>query len=190
MASTAKKATTVVAFFAWQQGQDERYELVEGMPVKLMIGASKAHDRISGNIFAALHRQLRGSPCWPASADVAVRTKIRTVRRGDIIVICDPARRDSYEADDLKLVAEVLSPSNKGLDWLRKLDEYRAHPTLRHLLLVESETPKATLAVRASGGWTTIDFDGLDGNIELPEIDCRLAMAGLYEGVAFEPEAG
>jgi hypothetical protein len=37
--------------------------------------------------------------------------------------------------------------------------------------------------VRAPGGWTTIDLDGLDGTIELPELNCSLAIADIYDGV-------
>jgi Uma2 family endonuclease len=114
---------TVEEFLVWQQGLEDRYELVAGMPVKMMTGASTAHDCIVVNVIMALGQQLRGSPCRPATAAVALRTKIRSVRRGDVVVICDPPRPDTFEANDLRLVVEVLSPSNKGLDWLRKLDE-------------------------------------------------------------------
>src|SRR5579885_3014743 len=49
-------------FLAWQERQERLYELVDGVPVlplKMMTGASQAHDRILVNVIAALHRQLR-----------------------------------------------------------------------------------------------------------------------------------
>ena len=36
----ANKTMTVEAFFEWQLGQEDRYELVEGLPAKMMAGAS------------------------------------------------------------------------------------------------------------------------------------------------------
>ena len=189
MAETAQKLMTVEEFFAWQQGQDDRYELVDGVPVILadpitmMTGASSQHDRITGNIFAALHNQLDGSPCWPATADLALRTKIRSLRRADVLVTCDEPKLDVYEAQEPRMVVEVLSPSNKGLPWHRKIEEYRLHGKLVYLLLVASEQSQATLISRSAGGtWAPADFDGTDGMIELPEIGCKLAMTSIYKG--------
>ena len=38
-----------------------------------------------------------------------------------------------YEAQDPRMVVEVLSPSNQGLSWQRKFEEYRQHGKLVHL---------------------------------------------------------
>ena len=188
MAETAQKLMTVEEFFVWQQDQDERYELVDGVPIiladpiTLMTGASSQHDRITGNIFASLHNQLDGSPCWPATADLALRTKIRSLRRADVLVTCDEPRLDVYEAQEPRMVVEVLSPSNKGLPWHRKIEEYRQHSKLVYLLLVDSESSQATLIARSGGTWAPTDYDGDGGVIELPEIGCKLAMASVYKG--------
>ena len=194
MAETAQKLMTVEEFFDWQQGQDERYELVDGVPVILadpitmMTGASSQHDRITGNIFAALHNQLDGSTCWPATADLALRTKIRSLRRADVLVTCDEPKLDVYEAQEPRMVVEVLSPSNKGLPWFRKIEEYRQHGKLVYLLLVESERQQATLISRAGegGAWMPTDYDGDGGVIDLPDIGCKLAMSSAYKGVKFD----
>ena len=192
MAETAQKLMTVEEFFVWQQDQDERYELVDGVPVILadpitmMTGASSQHDRITSNILIALGNQLDGSPCWPATADLALRTKIRSLRRADVLVTCDEPKLDVYEAQEPRMVVEVLSPSNKGLPWHRKIEEYRQHGKLVYLLLVASERSQATLIARSGETWAPADFDGDDGVIELPEIGCKLAMASVYKGVRFE----
>jgi len=63
MAEPRLQRMSAEAFFAWQAKQDRLYELVDGFPVlplKMMTGASQAHDRAVVNIIAALHRQLRG----------------------------------------------------------------------------------------------------------------------------------
>lgn len=75
MSGTATILMTVEEFFVWQQRQEDRYELVEGAPVKLMTGASEAHDVIVTNLLSGMHRQLRGAPCRAATADLAVRTR-------------------------------------------------------------------------------------------------------------------
>ncbi len=191
MAGTATKLMTIEEFFVWQKRQDDRYELVEGVPVimrdplTMMTGASSLHDRITSNTLIALGNQLRGSPCWPATADLALRTKIRSLRRADVLVTCDEPRRDVYEAQEPRMVVEVLSPSNKGIPWQRKIEEYRQHGKLLYLLLIDSDIEQATLIRREGPTWTHDDFDGRESVIPLPEIKCRLAMADVYEGVRF-----
>lgn len=189
MANTAAKLMSVDEFFAWQKTQDERYELVEGVPVRMMMGASTQHDRIVSNVLIDLGNQLDGSPCWPATADVGLRTKIRSFRRADVLVTCDEPRLDAYEAQRPKMVVEVLSPSNVGLSWQRKIEEYRQHPELTYLLFIDSQQEQATLVVRAGEKWLPIDCDGREGTIELPEIGCRLEMARIYRGVTITPPA-
>lgn len=191
MADAAVKRMTVEEFFRWQQCQEERYELVDGVPVPMrdpttmMTGASALHDRITSNVLIALGNQLRGSPCWPATADLALRTRIRSLRRADVMVTCDPPRPDVYEAQDPRMVVEVLSPSNQGLGWQRKIEEYRQHGKLVYLLLIESAREQATLIAKRGESWEPVDLDGRDGAFDLPVIGCRLAMADIYEGIAY-----
>lgn len=184
MADAALKLMTIEEFLDWQLDKDERYELVDGVPV-MMSGASTRHDTVATNIIATLHSQLRGKPCRPGTADVGIRTRIRSLRRADVLVYCNSPKGDVYTAEDVRLVVEVLSPANRGVRWQRKLEEYRALPGLAYALLVEPEAPQATLLVR-TGEWSHQDFDGLAETIELPAIGCTVAMADVYEGLTFE----
>ena len=80
------------------------------------------------------------------------------------------------------MVVEVLSPSNTGVAWDRKMREYRRHPKLLYILLVDSEIVAATLYRRTPAGWDDIDADKLADTIELPDIGCSLTMAEIYDG--------
>lgn len=200
MADAAQKLMTVEEFFVWCEDQEGRWELDDGVPVrldeehaetidgvaiKMMTGANTMHDRVVVNVIIALGLQLRGTRCTPTTADVGLRTKRRSLRRPDVMVMCDAPRNDVYEAADAKLAAEVLSPSNKGIRWQRKLEEYRLRDGLGYILLIADDEAKATLLSRAGEVWTPSDFDGRDGIIDLAEIGCKLAMAEIYEGLAF-----
>ncbi|MEQ1696741.1 MAG: Uma2 family endonuclease [Hyphomicrobiaceae bacterium] len=177
-------------FLHWCLDQDDRYELVEGIPVKMMTGASNRHDQIIVNVIIALGQQLRGTGYRPATADIAVKTRIRSIRRPDVTVTCDPPSKDTYDAATPKMVVEVLSPSNRGIAWQRKLEEYRNRDGLIYILIVESDAPAAILLTRLPGmrEWTDTDVDGLDATIELPEINCRLPMSDLYAEIDFTAE--
>jgi Uma2 family endonuclease len=189
MANTAHILMTSDDFLLWCLDQEDRYELVEGLPVKMMAGASNRHDRLVVNLIVSLGNQLRSTPCRPATADIAVKTKIRSVRRPDVTVTCDPPRADTYDATTAKMIVEVLSPSNRGIAWQRKLEEYFQRAGLVYVLLVEADTAAVRLYSRPTelAAWEPVDVEGLDATIELSGIGCQLTMRDLYDGISFDP---
>ena len=193
MAEPARRLMTPEEFFAWQETQDGLYELVDGVPVphvKMMTGASAPHDRATVNIIASLHAQLRGTGCRPTTDDIALRTSIGTLRRPDVTVECGELVRDTYESRSPRLVVEVLSPSTANIDQFRKLEEYRRHPTLAYILLIETRFPSAVLYRRDGTAWLERSFAAMDEVIDLPEIGATLALADIYDDVAFDTLRG
>lgn len=188
MADAQLKLMTVEEFFAWQMDQEERYELVDGIPIPLrgMTGASNRHDVLVVNVIGLLWNQLRGSRCRVATADTAVRTSIRGIRRPDVTVDCAPPEPGSHEAHAPTLAVEVLSPSNRPVDRLRKIEEYKRLPTLRYILFVEPGAMRALLLERADDGWRDESFEGPDAIVALPAIGATLALRDVYEGAPLE----
>lgn len=177
-------------FYAWQLDQEDRYELVDGVPVlhRMMSGASNFHDTVVVNCIVALQVQLRGGPRRVASADTAVRTAIRRSRRPDLTVDCAPPEPGSYEAHRPTLVLEVLSPSNRGLDWVRKQEEYKRLPSVAYVIYAAADSAEAVLLTRTDEGWADEPFSGLDAVIGLPAIGARLALADMYDGIPLTGE--
>ncbi|GJD73026.1 Uma2 family endonuclease [Methylobacterium goesingense] len=190
MADAVRLTMTPEDFFVWQRDQDELYELVDGYPVprhRMMTGASMQHDRATVNVIGSLYAQLRGTSCHPTTADIALRTSIRGLRRPDVMVECAPLIQDTYEAREPKLVVAVASPSTTTIDQTRKVEEYKRHPTLAYILLVETLKPQALLYRRLGEAWDIETFEGLDAVIDLPTIGTTLAMADIYDGLSFPP---
>jgi Uma2 family endonuclease len=184
---------TAEDFFAWQAKQDLLYELVDGIPVlplKMMTGASQAHDRVVVNIIASLHTQLRGSPCRPTTDDLAVRIPAGNIRRPDVTVECGKGEPRDQAVKEPRVVVEVLSPSTMNFDRFTKLPEYQTIEALAHILLVDTEAPRADLVTRAADGrWLPKKYVGLDEVIELPAVRARLKLADIFEGIEFsEPK--
>ena len=95
---------------------------------------------------------------------------------------------DSYEAGDVRLVAEVLSPSTRDFDTFGKLDDYMAITTLDHILIIEPNAPQAILWSRGPDReWTHADFKGVDASIEIASLSITLSFRELYAGLSFRP---
>jgi Uma2 family endonuclease len=181
--------TTVEEFLAWAGAQpDSRYELVDGEPV-MMVGGSRSHARISGNLSAWLLEQLRGGPCEPFGSDFGVVLPGGRVnlRYPDASVSCTEEGEDALRSP--VLLAEVLSPSTEAYDRGAKAQAYRRLPSLRHLLLIEQGRPFIEHLHRASEGvdWTLTEVDGLDATIDLAAIGLVMPMAALYARLEFNP---
>ncbi|RZK83205.1 MAG: Uma2 family endonuclease, partial [Methylobacterium sp.] len=67
------------------------------------------------------------------------------------------------------------------------VEEYKRHPTLASVLLVETLKPQALLYRRLGEGWDIETFEGLDAVIALPEIGATLSLAEIYDGLSFPP---
>ena len=189
MAEPSLRLMTAEEFFEWQRAQVERYELVDGAPrpLRAMTGTSNAHDVIVVNCIIQIGSRLEGKPCRVTTAGAAVRTKIRTLRRPDVTVECAPPEPNSYEAHKPTVVAEVLSPSTSKIDRFTKLDEYRRHPTIRHVLLIDPDMIAAKLYSRLEQGeWNDVDLAGGDAVLELSAIDVSLPLGELYARLAVD----
>ena len=92
MTEAAPRRWTTEEFFAWQELQPDRYELVDGFPLRMMAGARNVHDDIVVNVLADLRNQLRGRECRPFTGDGSIETTPGQIRRPDIGVDC--GRRD------------------------------------------------------------------------------------------------
>ena len=84
------------AFFAWQEAQAERYELVGGVPVRMMAGRATCATT-SSELLARSRTALRGSGCRPVHGDGSVETLPGQIRRPDIGVDCGTARSECSE---------------------------------------------------------------------------------------------
>ena len=188
MAEVARRPWTTDAFFAWQDLQAERYELVDGFPLRMMVGVRNIHDVVVVNIIAELRRQLRGTPCRPFTGESAIETLPGQIRRPDVGVDCGHWNPNGYQATEPKLVVEVLSPSTRDFDTFEKLAEYKAVESLDHLVYVDPDAPVVAHWRRDEGrAWTRQDHLGLDASVALPGLGVALALRDIYEDVAFPP---
>ena len=187
MSDQAVRRMSVDEFLDWCLYQDERYELVDGIP-RAMTGAKRVHDQILMNVHGMLYNRLRGQRCRAFSPDTAVRIPAGGVRRPDAGIDCGDFNPNDTWADAPFLVVEILSPSTRTFDLFDKLDEYKTIPSLKHIVLIDPETPEIRHWSRdTTGAWTYLVLAGLDAVLQLPELSGSIDLATLYEGVTFRP---
>jgi Uma2 family endonuclease len=186
MTEAAPRRWTLEEFFAWQEKQPDRYELVDGFPVRMMAGAKNVHDDIVVNVLAELRNQLRGSGCRPFTGDGSIETKPGQIRRPDVGVDCGRRDPNATKAASPRVVAEVLSPTTRDFDTIGKLEEYKLVDSLERIVVIEPNAPEVIIWVReADRSWRKSILRGLDQQIDMPEIGVTLLLTEIYDGVEF-----
>lgn len=171
----------------WREGRPSRWELVGGEPLLAMAEAQQRHDQVTVNVLANLRGKLRGARCRPWSADVAVKIPGGNVRQPDVTIDCAPVEAAALASIGPTVVFEVLSPSTRAFDQTRKLEEYKRVESLRHVVFLDVEAPRAAHWRRGGAGeWSFEEFAGLEATLRLEAVPVALTLAEVHEDVAFE----
>jgi Uma2 family endonuclease len=196
MAVFIQSLLTPQQYLELERAAETRSEFYDGVMYGTA-GTSLEHSIIAGNLFAAMHSALRGSPCMSASSDLRVRLDKRTYVYPDIVVVCEQPKFGDDSVDTLlnpTLVIEVLSPSterhDRGFKWAR----YRTLESLQTYVLVSQAEARVEVYKRqADGAWLLSEAVGVDSTIVLGVLGgktVRVALADVYERVQLpeEPE--
>ncbi len=140
MAERVARRMTADAFLAWHGSEEQRYELIDGVPVA-MAGARRQHDQVVVNALLALGGQMQSGPYRLFTRDTAVRISDRQVRSPDLGLDCGTFRPDAFEA---AIAAPRLS---LPLAALYQGLTFRARPRL----VVPDDAAAASTAQNATG---------------------------------------
>jgi Uma2 family endonuclease len=180
---------TVEQFLSWAARQEERYEFDGERPVA-MTGGTARHNRIAGNIHAALRMRLRGGRCSNFGPDLGVRTTGQKVRYPDALVTCTKFPDSERLAPDVVVVFEVLSPDSGRRDRIEKVREYAAVPSIRRYVIVEFSSSGLLLLHRHKGDAAfTAQSLTIDDILVLPEIGIEIPVSEIYEDIDFASPA-
>ncbi len=151
--------------------------------VYAMAESSAAHNRIAGNLYAALNIHLRGKPCEAFINDMKIRMESGSdsfFYYPDVMVACDPSDNADYFRRFPKEIVEVLSPSTERTDSSEKLRAYRSIPTVEAYILISQQEAQVTFFRRANQ-WLREVIAGNGSRLEIPELDFGIDFARLYE---------
>ena len=168
-------------FIPWAMEQEGRFELASG-EVVAMAPERAAHNLVKAEAWRALRDAIRGAglPCQVFTDGMAVRVDDATVYEPDATVRCGPRLDgDAVEFSDPVIVVEVLSPSTRARDAGAKLQDYFRLPSVRHYLILRTDTRSAIHHARGEGG-TIATAILTEGALRLDPPGIAVALADLF----------
>lgn len=189
MSVEPKQRLSVQDYLAIERHSETRNEYLDG-EMFAMTGATRWHNLIVASLTRDLGVQLKGRPCELYPNEIRVHipaTGLYTYP--DVTVVCGEPRFEDTELDTLlnpTLIIEVLSPTTEVYDRGKKFEHYQTIESLAEYVLVAQDKPRVEQFVRQDGNrWLLSTAAGLEGSLVLPSIQCTLALAEVYDKIAF-----
>lgn len=147
---------TALDFMAWaaDRTDGQRSELVDGQVFAMAPGRSY-HARVKGRVDRRLEEAVEaaGLSCKVHPDGMAAWVNADTVSEPDVAIRTSQSLDPLVSRyDDPVLVAEVLSPSTRGIDTGLRLTGYFSLPSVRHYLLIRLDTRSVIHHERARDG--------------------------------------
>jgi Uma2 family endonuclease len=164
---------------------DERWELIGGRVVRMMVGARWEHHFIIANLSGAMREQFRAKnrPCRVFTETFFMKKKtLEAAMLPDVMVRCGgPLEPGVASVDDPVVLVEVMSHGTQARDRLEKWHVYQKLPSLQHYVLVERDRAYIEVFDRAAAAWTGVRIlEGLQAVLDLPAIDVSVPLNQVY----------
>lgn len=167
--------------------RSERWELIGGRVVKLMVGARWEHNYLVQNIASSLRDRLRaqGSSCRTLTETFYLKDeKLEAALLPDVIVHCGPLEPGATSIDDPVVLVEILSIGAEARDRFEKWAVYQQIESLRHYVLVTRDRAHIEVYDRERSDWAGLRIvDGLGTALELPAIETLVPLREIYRDV-------
>jgi Uma2 family endonuclease len=177
-------------YFAWEEQQLEKHELIDGQ-VYAMTGGSKNHSLISVRLITLFANHLEGSSCETGNSDLRVNiAETNNYTYPDISVTCDDRDKTTTQYITYPcLIVEVLSKTTEAYDRGGKFRMYQNNPVFKDYLLVSSTAIEMDLYHKNDAGqWMIINY-GEGDTIELKSINLSFSIEQVYRGLNLTPES-
>lgn len=165
----------------------EKWELIGGRVVRMMVGARWEHGRIVQNIARHTANQLDLSrpTCQVFAESFFMKQKLlRSAMLPDVMVVCGDLEPGATSTDQPVVLFEVMSSGSEARDRFEKWHLYRLLEALQHYVLVVRDRPLVEVFDRNDGEWTGHHvIEGLDAVLRLEAIDVELPLATIYHRV-------
>jgi Uma2 family endonuclease len=146
-------------YLTWDD--DERWELIDGVPYNMSPAPRARHQRTLGELHRQFANWLLGKPCQVFLAPFDVRLPdagesddlVETVVQPDLSVICDKKKLDDAGCRGAPdLIVEILSPSTASKDLKVKFERYE-RAGVQEYWVIEPEGKTVQIFTLGEDGW-------------------------------------
>jgi Uma2 family endonuclease len=169
----------------------DKHEYIDG-EIRLMSGGMPNHNRIIGNLFAALNFAFKGKPYEAFVTDQRLwipRKRIYTYP--DILIVKGELELQEGRKDTLtnpSAIIEVLSKSTQNYDKGDKFTAYRSIPSFQEYILVDQSSMHVEHYVKTEQRkWIFQEYDEVDNALVFASLPFEILLTDLYDKVKFEP---
>ncbi len=189
MASAAARTRlTPKEYITFERKASFKNEFIKG-EIVAMSGASRSHNRITGDVFNGISNQLVDSECEAFIGDMRVKAgTTASYFYPDVVVACKELRFEDDVFDTLlnpRVVVEVLSPSTEADDRGEKFARYRQLASLQEYILISQDKVRVEHYLRQGTQWISTEFRKLTDVLPLTSINCTLPLRDIYRRVTF-----
>ena len=182
-----KKRYTFADVLAWDE--NDRIEIINGEAF-MMAPPSRAHQKISGEIFRQIANYLEGKKCEVYHAPFGVRLfeedgdypeDVYTMVEPDISVVCDPDKLDDSGCKGAPdLIMEILSRSTQRHDRLTKFNLYQ-RAGVREYWIVDPDSKSVQIFALEKGYYIAKDFGAASDKLEVGVLeDCIIDLSTVF----------
>ena len=175
-------------YLTWDD--DERWELIDGVPYNMSPAPAVAHQLILGELYFQFNAWLKGKPCRPYLAPFDVRLPetdesddlVETVVQPDLSIICDSTKVDKAGCRGAPdLVVEILSPGTARKDLTVKFTRYE-RAGVREYWVVDPEEKSVRIFILGADGLYDQPNVFVDGDMVTVGIfpDLKINLAELF----------
>lgn len=183
MGEAATRRITADEFLAWDDGTDQRYELIDGQIVA-MAPPSDPHGTIVINAAVEISRRLEGREPCRAISEAGMRLDEYNHYKADVAVTCAEPRQAAYVEEPV-LIAEVLSASSHRDDVAVKVKRYVELPSVLEMWLIDSRERWVQVWRRQADAWiVTMPLRGSDRFASSVLAD-QIGLDALYRNTGF-----
>ncbi|MCA4897767.1 MAG: Uma2 family endonuclease [Bacteroidota bacterium] len=182
-----KKYFTIDEYLALERASNQKHEYFQG-EIFAMAGASIRHNKIFSNVFGELAIRLKGKPCQPFGSDTRVHIPNNSLfTYPDISIFCGDIFSFDKEEDafiEPTVIIEILSKSTEDYDRGGKFKLYRAIPSLKEYILIDSEEVCVEIfCVNNSNHWELRDEHKTpEADMEIVSVGIKLNLKEVYNG--------
>lgn len=157
-AERKKQRFTYQEYLTWPQ--EERWELIDGVPYNMTPAPTRLHQLISRQLLTLFNNYLTGKSCEVYHAPFDVRLpqppesdeQTSSVVQPDILVVCDKAKLDDRGCKGSPdLVVEIVSPSTFRKDLKEKFTLYERAGVREYWIVYPDQKTVSAFSLSAEG---------------------------------------